>query len=126
MKPAGFIRKQYHYPGLTGQCVSASRAGSRAGLRRQQPDFQTLFIPALFIPALSQTMKTNRRRGGRPSREIHFDYKEPETLRRYLTEGGKILPRRRTRLSAKQQRALRREIERARHLALLPYPHQGM
>ncbi len=57
-------------------------------------------------------MKTNRRRGGRPSR--------------YLTEGGKILPRRRTRLSAKQQRALRREIERARHLALLPYPHQGM
>lgn len=50
-----------------------------------------------------------------------FSYKEPDVLRKYLTEGGKILPRRRTGLNAKQQRRLTQEIKRARHLALLPY-----
>jgi len=51
----------------------------------------------------------------------NFDYKDPESLRRFLTEGGKILPRRLTGLTAKQQRKLTRAIKRARHLALLPY-----
>ena len=49
------------------------------------------------------------------------DYKDPVRLRRYLTERGKILPRRMTGLSAKQQRQLSLAIKRARHLALLPY-----
>ena len=53
--------------------------------------------------------------------KIVFDYKDPEFLRRYITEGGKIMPRRISRLSAKQQRQLAREIKRARTLALLPY-----
>ncbi len=50
-----------------------------------------------------------------------INYKDPETLKRFLTEGGKILPRRRTGLNAKQQRRLTTAIKRARHLALLPY-----
>ena len=59
------------------------------------------------------------KRGRSP--KIVFDYKDPEFLRRYITEGGKIMPRRISRLSAKQQRQLAREIKRARTLALLPY-----
>ncbi|MGQ9815962.1 MAG: 30S ribosomal protein S18 [Candidatus Roseilinea sp.] len=50
------------------------------------------------------------------------DYKDYEQLRRYISPQGKILPRRRTGLSAKHQRLLARAIKRARHLALLPMP----
>ncbi|MGQ9905021.1 MAG: 30S ribosomal protein S18 [Anaerolineae bacterium] len=50
------------------------------------------------------------------------DYKDYERLRRYISPQGKILPRRRTGLSAKHQRLLARAIKRARHLALLPMP----
>ncbi len=49
------------------------------------------------------------------------DYKDPARLKRFLTERGKILPRRITGLSAKQQRQVGLAIKRARHLALLPY-----
>lgn len=49
------------------------------------------------------------------------DYKDPARLKRFLTERGKILPRRITGLSAKQQRQVALAIKRARHLALLPY-----
>ena len=48
------------------------------------------------------------------------DYKDYEKLRRYVNPQGKILPRRRSGLSAKNQRLLARAIKRARHLALLP------
>ena len=50
------------------------------------------------------------------------DYKNVDQLRRYINSQGKILPRRRTGLSAKNQRLLARAIKRARHLALLPMP----
>jgi small subunit ribosomal protein S18 len=53
-----------------------------------------------------------------------IDYKDVETLRRYLTDGGKIRPRRQTGACAKCQRALALAIKRARHLALLPYAPQ--
>lgn len=49
------------------------------------------------------------------------DYKDPARLKRFLTERGKVLPRRITGLSAKQQRQVSLAIKRARHLALLPY-----
>ncbi len=48
------------------------------------------------------------------------DYKRPDVLRRFCTESGKILPRRITGTSAKNQRKLVREIKKARALALLP------
>ncbi len=50
-----------------------------------------------------------------------FDYKDIETLRKYVTETGKIKPRRQTRVCSRCQRELAREIKRARHLALLPF-----
>ncbi|WP_299024307.1 30S ribosomal protein S18 [uncultured Thermanaerothrix sp.] len=50
-----------------------------------------------------------------------IDYKQVDLLRRFLTEEGKIRPRRQTGTCAKHQRLLAREIKRARHLALLPF-----
>lgn len=50
-----------------------------------------------------------------------IDYKDADTLRRYTTERGKILPRRITGTCAKHQRELAVNIKRARALALLPY-----
>lgn len=50
-----------------------------------------------------------------------IDYKDVELLRKYITERGKILPRRITGLTAKQQRALTTAIKQARVVALLPF-----
>ncbi len=49
-----------------------------------------------------------------------IDYKDAELLRRFMTERGKIMPRRTSYASAKQQRQIRRAIRRARVLGLLP------
>jgi small subunit ribosomal protein S18 len=50
-----------------------------------------------------------------------IDYKDVDLLRKFITERGKILPRRITGLTAKQQRDLTQSIKRARLLALLPF-----
>jgi len=52
---------------------------------------------------------------------VKIDYKDPSKLRRYISDGGKIEPRRRSGACAKHQRVLAVAIKRARHLALLPY-----
>ncbi len=68
-----------------------------------------------------------RRQGSRIARRLNlphdytFDYKDVTTLRYFITERGKIIPRRVTGLSAKQQRNLTLAIKRARQIALLPY-----
>ena len=54
-------------------------------------------------------------------KEGDIDYKDVAKLRRYISERGKILPRRITGTCAKHQRELTTAIKRARHLALLPY-----
>jgi small subunit ribosomal protein S18 len=51
----------------------------------------------------------------------HIDYKDIETLKKFISERGKILPRRVTGTSAKYQRALTIAIKRSRTIALLPY-----
>lgn len=71
------------------------------------------------------------RRGGRSRRRkvcyftangiTHIDYKDVELLKRFVSERGKILPRRVTGTSAKYQRKLTAAIKRARQMALLPY-----
>lgn len=50
-----------------------------------------------------------------------FDYKDSATLRHFITERGKIVPRRISGLSARQQRQLTTAIKLARKIALLPY-----
>jgi small subunit ribosomal protein S18 len=57
----------------------------------------------------------------RKSRIKYIDYKDPEFLKKFLNEQGKILPRRLTGTSLKYQRKISRAIKRARNLALLPY-----
>jgi len=51
----------------------------------------------------------------------YIDYKDTETLKPYLNEQGKMLPRRMTGVSAKFQRQLTTAIKRARHMSLLPF-----
>ena len=73
-------------------------------------------------------------KGGRPVRRSRkkvcsfcmekaetIDYKDTAKLRKYITERGKIVPRRVTGTCAEHQRALTTAIKRARHVALLPY-----
>ena len=51
----------------------------------------------------------------------YIDYKDPEFLKRFFNEQGKILPRRFTGTSLKFQRKVSIAVKRARHLSLLPY-----
>jgi len=71
-----------------------------------------------------------RDRNRRPKRKVcsfcadkieHIDYKDVAKLKKYISERGKILPRRITGNCAKHQRALTVAIKRARHIALMPY-----
>lgn len=80
-------------------------------------------------------MSDFRGRGGRnrrfsPRRKVcifcveksgHIDYKDVNLLRRYVSDRGKIRPRRQTGVCAKHQRQLAVAIKRARHMALLPF-----
>jgi small subunit ribosomal protein S18 len=51
----------------------------------------------------------------------YIDYKEVKLLQRYVTEQGKIIPKRITGTKSKYQRELAIALKRARHMALLPY-----
>lgn len=66
----------------------------------------------------------SRAKKGDPIAELRIrvvDYKDDKLLGRFLTERGKILPRRLSGVSARHQRQLAVAIKRARYLALLPY-----
>jgi small subunit ribosomal protein S18 len=52
---------------------------------------------------------------------IYVDYKDEKVLQRFITEQGKIIPRRTSGTCATHQRILNTAIKRARHLALLPF-----
>jgi small subunit ribosomal protein S18 len=54
-------------------------------------------------------------------KSVLIDYKQGELLRRFVSEDGKIRPRRQTGTCAKHQRELAVAIKRARHIALLPF-----
>ena len=70
-----------------------------------------------------------KRRGGRRRKKVcvfcgkekELDYKDVATLRKYVSERGKILPRRITGNCAKHQRALTVAVKRARHMSIMPY-----
>ena len=83
--------------------------------------------------AFNKTEKTDspmRKKGGMRRRkkvcvfcgkDNVIDYKDTAKLKKYVSERGKILPRRITGTCAKHQRALNVAIKRARHVALMPY-----
>ena len=55
------------------------------------------------------------------SKEIYIDYKDEKKLSRFISEQGKIIPKRIIGICAKHQRQLVQAVKRARHLALIPY-----
>ena len=58
--------------------------------------------------------------------KVEPDYKDVKIIGRFVTERGKIVPRRLSGVSAKNQRKLATAIKRARHLALLPFVSQNI
>jgi len=54
-------------------------------------------------------------------KELSIDYKKADLLKRYITDDGKIRPRRQTGTCARHQREVATAIKRARHIALLPF-----
>ena len=79
---------------------------------------------------LGGTIMAQFRRGGRRRLKVcsfttkkitKIDYKDVDLLKRFVSDRGKILPRRVTGTSAKYQRELTVAIKRARHMALLPF-----
>ncbi len=57
---------------------------------------------------------------------VVIDYKKTDLLRKYVTEDGKIRPRRQTGACAKHQRLVAAAVKQARHIALLPFDGQRM
>jgi small subunit ribosomal protein S18 len=76
-------------------------------------------------------IKKNKKKKKKPGKQkecyfskmgyVAIDYKDRDLLRRFVTERGKIAPRRNTGTTARYQRMLSVAIKRARHLALLPF-----
>lgn len=75
-------------------------------------------------------MKTDKKKGFRRrskvdiflvDKELDIDYKDPQLLRRFITDSGKIIPRRITGLTAKNQRRVAKAIKRARNIGLMPF-----
>jgi len=54
-------------------------------------------------------------------KDFVLDYKNPDQLRKFINEKGKILPRRATGACAKHQRDITLAVKRCRHIAMLPY-----
>ena len=54
-------------------------------------------------------------------KNFELDYKNPEQLRKFINDKGKILPRRTTGACSKHQRDITTAVKRARHIAILPY-----
>jgi small subunit ribosomal protein S18 len=115
-------------PGAAGEAVAETAAEAprpEAGAERPAPSPSA---EAEREPA----PRPERKRRGRytPRRKVCafcvdkveiIDYKDPSKLRRYLSDRGKMEPRRKTGTCAKHQRRLSIALKRARHLALLPY-----
>lgn len=78
---------------------------------------------------MSNMMRNNKKRGRRKKRVCNFcadkatsiDYKDANKLKKYVSERGKILPRRVTGNCAKHQRKMTVAVKRARHIAILAY-----
>jgi small subunit ribosomal protein S18 len=80
-----------------------------AGARQERPRRRGRFIPRRKVCAFCVDHLD------------YIDYKDAGKLRRYVSERGKIEPRRKTGTCAKHQRTLTQSLKRARHIALLPF-----
>jgi small subunit ribosomal protein S18 len=87
----------------------APPAPGAAGVRPERPRRRGRFVPRRKVCAFCV------------DHIDYIDYKDPSRLRRYVSERGKIEPRRKTGTCARHQRTLTQAIKRARHVALLPF-----
>mgnify|MGYP000876401716 CR=1 FL=1 len=85
-------------------------------------------MPKVALRAKAKARKKKKRTTNRSKvsrltvdRVVYIDYKDIGLLKHYITERGKIIPRRITGATAKHQRMLTRAIKLARQIALLPY-----
>jgi small subunit ribosomal protein S18 len=69
----------------------------------------------------NQAMRKKRTCRFCDAKDLYIDYKDEKRLQRFVTEQGKIIPKRITGTCAKHQRQLVQAVKRARHLALLPF-----
>ena len=77
--------------------------------RERAEKFQTFSRPKIKIARHSASGK------------MYIDYKDTESLKKMISQNGKILSRKRTGVNAMEQRMLARAIKRARYMSLLPY-----
>ena len=73
------------------------------------------------MPKQDQQIKKRRTCRFCDSKDIYIDFKDEKRLSRFVSEQGKIIPKRITGTCAKHQRQLVQAIKRARHLALIPF-----
>lgn len=86
-----------------------------------------------MMPTIQSDRSGNRMSSSRiPPRQCFFcaanrdlvDYKDPETIRQFMSTQAKIYPRRKSGLCARHQRHLAVAVKRARYLALIPYTNR--
>ena len=70
---------------------------------------------------MGETREGRRKRFSFVTKDLVIDYKNPQLLKNFLSDRGKIVPARISGLTARQQRQLTKAIKRARMLALLPF-----
>lgn len=99
---------------------SRKEGGSRFGGKKPAGRFPKKDMDGGFS-SRAPRKKMNRFYSVFTDRSGFVDYKETEKLAKFLTEKGKIIPRRITGLTAKQQRSLCAAVKRARHTGLLPF-----
>ena len=92
-------REVTQHEGRPGSPRTPNGAGLRRGSSRRRPKFCYYCV----------------------EKQEHVDYKDVDKLKKYISERGKIIPRRVTGNCAKHQRLLTEAIKRARYMALLPY-----
>lgn len=90
------------------------------GDKEEEEEGEAVGAPSRTSPPEFSGGRGHRRRIEGPPITI-LNYKDVATLSRFVTEQGKLLPRRTTRVAARFQRKLGRAVKRARYLALLPY-----
>lgn len=95
--------------GLNGEDTAGEDGGEEGG--------EGFSAPEEYV----EREKGERRRVGSDVKVDDINYKNVPLLSRFLDRRGRIMSRRKTRVSAKMQRRIVREVKRARHLALLPY-----
>ncbi len=104
------------YSNLDGEDTAADLDGGDEGEEGEEGG-EGFSAPEEYV----EREKGERRRVGSDVKVDDINYKNVPLLSRFLDRRGRIMSRRKTRVSAKMQRRIVREVKRARHLALLPY-----